>query len=212
MGGRRRSARQFLADGIAQAVRDIELRLDGSIEASYARWTIDGARPVDLRQNDFEAIQRRFKEGRQHIEIEQLRAMIRRSLERLVPRNRSRMDFYEAFQRMIADYNAGATNAETVFAQLVDFAKQLNEEERRGIREQLDDEQLAILDILTRPSPKLTKAEREQVRRLARELLDTLKAECLVLEWRSRQQTRAAVLVANELPRGKPRGIRPKTE
>jgi type I restriction enzyme R subunit len=34
------------------------------------------------------------------------------------------------------------------------------------------------------------------VKRLARELLDTLKAERLVLEWRSRQQTRAAVLVA----------------
>ena len=122
--------------------------------------------------------------------------MIRRSLERLVPRNRSRMDFYDAFQKMIADYNAGATNAEALFAQLVDFAQRLNEEERRGIREQLDDEQLAILDILTRPSPPLTKAEREQVKRLARELLDTLKAERLVLEWRSRQQTRAAVLVA----------------
>ena len=91
---------------------------------------------------------------------------------------------------------AGATNAEALFAQLVDFAQQLNEEERRGIREQLDDEQLAIFDILTRPSPKLTKAEREQVKHLARELLDTLKAERLVLEWRSRQQTRAAVFVA----------------
>ena len=67
------------------------------------------------------------------------------------------------------------------FARLVDFAKQLNEEERRGIREQLDDEQLAIFDILTRPSLKLTKQEREQVKRLARELLDTLKAERLVL-------------------------------
>ncbi len=184
------------AGGIAQAVHDIELRLDQSIEASYARWTIDGARPVDLRQIDFEALQRRFKQGHQHIEIEQLRAMIRRSLDRLVPRNRSRMDFYDTFEKLIADYNAGATNAEAVFAQLVDFAKQLNEEERRGIREQLDEEQLAILDILTRPSPPLTKAEREQVKRLAQQLLDTLKAERLVLEWRSRQQTRAAVLVA----------------
>jgi hypothetical protein len=91
------------------------------------------------------------------------------------------MDFYDAFQKMIADYNAGATNTEALFAQLVDFAKQLNEEERRGIREQLDNEQLAIFDILTRPSPKLTNQEREQVKRLARELLDTLKAERLVL-------------------------------
>ncbi len=188
--------RETEAGNVAGVVRDIELRLDHSIEASYERWTIEGARPVDLRQIDFEAIQRRFKQGHQHIEIEQLRAMIRRSLDRLVPRNRSRMDFYEAFQKMIADYNTGATNAEAVFAQLVDFAKQLNEEEKRGIREQLDEEQLAIFDLLTRPSPKLIKREREQVKRIARELLDTLKAERLVLEWRSRQQTRAAVLVA----------------
>lgn len=55
---------------------------------------------------------------------------------------------------------------------------------------------MAIFDILTRPSPKLTKQEREQVKSLAQQLLDTLKAERLVLEWRSRQQTRAAVLVA----------------
>jgi hypothetical protein len=65
------------------------------------------------------------------------------------------MDFYDTFQQMIAEYNTGATNADALFAQLVDFAKQLNEEERRGIREQLDDEQLAIFDILTRPSPNL---------------------------------------------------------
>jgi type I restriction enzyme R subunit len=91
------------------------------------------------------------------------------------------MDIYDTFEELVADYNAGATNAEALFAQLVDFAKQLNEEEQRGIREQLDEEQLAILDILTRPSPPLTKAERELVKRLARELLDTLKAERLVL-------------------------------
>jgi type I restriction enzyme R subunit len=66
---------------------------------------------------------------------------------------------------------------------------------------------LAIFDILTRPSPslRLTKAEREQVKRLARELLDTLKAERLVLEWRSRQQTRAAVFVTiQEVPENLP--------
>ena len=38
--------------------------------------------------------------------------------------------------------------------------------------------------------------EHEQLKGFARELLDTLKAERLVLEWRSRQQTRTAVLVA----------------
>ncbi len=191
---------------VGRVIHEIETRLDASIEASYGRWQIEGARPVDLSRIDFDAIEQRFKQGRKHIEIEQLRTAILRSLKRMLPRNRARMDFYETFQRMIEDYNAGATNVDIVFAQLVSFARQLNEEEKRGIAENLSEEDLAIFDILTRPSPRLTKREREKVKRIARDLLDTLKAERLMLEWRSKQQTRAAVRVAikralEDLPR-----------
>ncbi len=47
------------------------------------------------------------------------------------------------------------------------LVRHLNEEEQRGIREQLDGEQLAIFDILTQPGLKFTKAEREQVKHVA---------------------------------------------
>jgi type I restriction enzyme R subunit len=73
----------------------------------------------------------------------------------------------------------------------------LNEEERRGIKEQLSPEELAIFDLFTRPEQtKLTKKEREGVKQIAQDLLHTLKAERLVLEWRSKQQARAAVQLA----------------
>ena len=107
--------------------------------------------------------------------------------------NRTRLDFYEQFQKMIADYNAGASTDEAFFAQLVNFTQGLNEEEKRGIAEQLDDEELTIFDLLTKPALKLTKKEREQVKKIAKDLLDTLKAERLVLDWRKKQQARAAV-------------------
>ena len=48
-------------------------------------------------------------------------------------------------------------------------------------------------DILVKPDPKLTKAQEVEVKRVARELLQILKTEKLVLDWRSRQQSRAAV-------------------
>jgi hypothetical protein len=48
-------------------------------------------------------------------------------------------------------------------------------------------------DVRTRPEIELTRAERQQVKDVARELLDTLKAERLVLDWRKQQRTRAAV-------------------
>ncbi len=52
---------------------------------------------------------------------------------------------------------------------------------------------MAILDLLTKPALKLNKKEREQVKRVAKDLLDTLKAERLVLDWRKKQSARAAV-------------------
>ena len=71
----------------------------------------------------------------------------------------------------------------------------LNEEEQRGIAEQLTEEELAVFDLLTQPEVKLSRSERAQVKQVAQELLDTLKAERLVLDWRKNQQTRAAVQV-----------------
>jgi type I restriction enzyme, R subunit len=81
----------------------------------------------------------------------------------------------------------------------------MDEEERRAAREELTDEELAIFDLLTRPEPKLTKAQEIAVKTTARELLQKLKEHLDVFRWRDRQQTRATVLseirvILNELP------------
>ena len=65
--------------------------------------------------------------------------------------------------------------------------------------EGLNEEELAIFDILTRPDPTLTKKEEAEVKKVARTLLETLKREKLVLDWRVRQQSRAAVRQAIEI-------------
>jgi type I restriction enzyme, R subunit len=109
-----------------------------------------------------------------------------------------RMNYYDQFQRLIDEYNAGAVNIDEIFDQLVDFAQQLNAEEQRGISQQLSEEELAVFDLLTQPEPKLSRDDRKQVRQVAKELLDTLKAERLVLDWRKHQKTRAMVQVAIE--------------
>ena len=58
--------------------------------------------------------------------------------------------------------------------------------------------EFAIFYRLTRPELKLTKKDEQQVKRVAAELLQTLKKERLVLDWRKKQQTRAAVRVCIE--------------
>ncbi|HET6891961.1 MAG TPA: type I restriction enzyme endonuclease domain-containing protein, partial [Pyrinomonadaceae bacterium] len=109
-----------------------------------------------------------------------------------------RMDYLEHFQEMIDDYNSGAINVEVMFERLVTFTKELNEEEQRHISEKLSVEELAIFDLLTKPKISLIEKERNQVKKVARELLKRLKHEKLVLDWRSRQQSKAAVRLTIE--------------
>ena len=116
----------------------------------------------------------------------------------MVKLNKSRMDFLERFQELIAAYNAGSKNIEELFAELIRFAQSLDEEEKRGVAEGLTEEELALFDILSKPDPKLTKAQEAEVKNVAKELLEILRAEKLVLDWRSRQQSRAAVRLSIE--------------
>jgi len=104
----------------------------------------------------------------------------------------------ERFQQMIDEYNAGSMNVDEFFRQLTEFAKELNQEEKRGVAERLSEEELAVFDLLTKPDMELTSKDRKQVKKVAGELLETLKKEKLVLDWRKRQQSRAAVLLSIE--------------
>ncbi len=78
------------------------------------------------------------------------------------------------------------------------FAQSLNEEEQRGVGEQLNEEELALFDLLTKPRIDMSETDRDKVKFTARELLATIKAGKLVLDWRKRQQARAEVRVTIE--------------
>ena len=94
--------------------------------------------------------------------------------------------------------NKGMANIEEFFEELKKLAESLTEEEQRAVRKELAEEELAVFDLLTRPDPTLTKAQEAQVTGIVRELLAKLKQELLVIDWKQRQATRAAVQVAIE--------------
>jgi type I restriction enzyme R subunit len=167
---------------------------------------------IDLSNIDFEKLAEKFKTGRKRTLNEKLKGKVAHKLMAMVRLNRTRMDYLERFQAMIDDYNAGSLNAEEFFQQLVAFAQSLNEEEQRGMGEQLSEEELALFDLLTKPQIDMSDADREKVKATARELLATLKAGKLVLDWRKRQQSRAEVRVTIEklLDQGLPRAYTPE--
>ena len=167
---------------------------------------------IDLSKIDFEKLAEKFKTGRKRTMNEKLKGTVAQKLMAMVRLNRTRMDYLERFQAMIDAYNAGSLNAEEFFQQLVAFAQSLNEEEQRGVGEQLNEEELALFDLLTKPQIEMSDADRDKVKATARELLATLKAGKLVLDWRKRQQARAEVRVTIEklLDQGLPRAYTPE--
>ncbi|HET6444007.1 MAG TPA: type I restriction endonuclease subunit R [candidate division Zixibacteria bacterium] len=180
---------------ITQVMDQVEDLLDRSIGSYVIR---EKSPPFDLSVIDFEALKKVFRTGRKNIEANKLRGAINSQIVKMVRLNESRIDYLEKFQQMIDDYNAGRDNVDIFFEKLLGLAQQLNEEEQRGIRENLSEEELALFDLLLKPRPELTKAEIARVKEAARDLLDTLKAEQLVLDWRKQQRTRAAVRITIE--------------
>jgi type I restriction enzyme R subunit len=188
---------------IAGVMAAVERLLDASIASEgYVIAGTDGtgreggaSSMVNLGQIDLVALMATFEQGQKHVAAQKLRGQLTDKIERLAQKNRTRADFMEKLQRLIDEYNAGSMNVETFFQQLVDLARALSVEEQRAVAEQLDEEELAIFDLLTRPAVSLTDAERDQVKRVARDLLTTLKQEELVLDWRKRQATQADVMI-----------------
>lgn len=182
---------------ISEVMQRVEELLDRSIAAEG--YVIEAqkraeAELVDLSQIDFDALAAKFAgETHKRTETEKLRGLIAKKLSRMIRLNPSRLDYQDRFQKLIDDYNAGSINLELFFAELMKLAQSLNEEEKRAISENLSEEELALFDILTRPELKLSKKEEQEVKKVARELLEKLKWEKLVIDWRLKQQTRAAV-------------------
>jgi type I restriction enzyme, R subunit len=105
----------------------------------------------------------------------------------------ARASLVKKFHEPIAEYNAGSLNVEKLVTQLMVFIGELDEEDGRAIREGLTEEEVAVVDILTKPEPELNDQELALVKQVAKTMLDTLKREKLVLDWRLKERAKAAV-------------------
>lgn len=184
-----------LAD-VAAAVENVLDQSIGPVSYVIAPVTIDPSNQIDLSKIDFDALQQRFQRGHKRTEAEKLRSAIQGKLRRMVQLNKSRMNYLETYQHLIDEYNAGGTDVEMLYANLLTFLGTLKEEEQRAVAEHLTEEELAIFDLLSRPDLQLSEAEKAQVKAVAHDLLEALKHGKLVLDWRKKQQARAAVQVA----------------
>ena len=205
------------APDISAVMAGINRLLDDSIAADgfHIRPLVaegDGRGVIDISAIDFEALAKRFKKSKsKNIELETLKASIRAQLEKLIRLNKTRADYLTKFEELIESYNSGSRNIEELFNDLLALTRALSEEQQRHVRENLGEDELTVFDLLTRPGPELSADERDEVKKVAKVLLDRVKA-VLVLDWRRQNNARAKVRVAIEdaLDEGLPRAYTPE--
>ena len=194
---------------LAEVLNKIGQVLDRSIEgANIAK---GGPPAIDLSRIDFKALAAKFKDSNtKNLDLERLKAAIRAQLDRLIAANETRVNLREKFEELIEQYNAGSLAIEQLFLELLELSRGLTDEEARHVREQLTEEELVVFDLLTRPGPDLSKDERNEVKKVARQMLAKLRG-VFAVDWQKTSQARARVREAIEeaLDDGLPRAYTP---
>ena len=153
---------------------------------------------VDLGNLDFDKLRLAFaKSDNKNAVVFDLQKAIDQKLQQMVQENPIRLEFYEKYKLIIEEYNAGKDihAVQKAFDDVNDFVENvLTPEMERAVREGLDEETLAIYDLLKKP--ELNKKEEDAVKSVAKQILATLKEEKLKIDrWRESTQVSSQVKV-----------------
>lgn len=184
--------------------------LDDSISASgepgketiEPDFIIHNAKVIDLSKIDIEELRKEFKTAQyKAVEIDDLKKFIDQALQQMLNRNCTRTRFSERFKHIIDTYNAGGTENEDYYEQLVKLIEEMKSENNRADSEGLTEEELEIYDLLL-AGKKLTKADEQKVKLSAKNLFKKLsenRSNLLVVDWYKDDQPKAKVKNAIEL-------------
>lgn len=191
------------ADRDAADIADIIRALHGVVDEVIATASALAAKelpPFDISKIDFDRLRKEFERSAvKRSTVQALKQVIETRLSRLLTRNPLRVDLQRHYEEIVEAYNheKDRVTIENTFAALLKFVQTLDSEESRAIREGLDEESLALFDLLLKPG--LGKPDIQRIKKVAAELLAALKAEKLRIDnWREKEATRDAVQVTIE--------------
>jgi len=176
---------------ISQIIKEMHEIVDGSVMPAHPGNPDDNDKIYDISKIDFEKLKAEFeKSPRKNTTVQCLKDFIESKLQKMLERNPLRTDFNKRYQEIISEYNFEKDRAtiEKTFEKLMRFVQDLDDEEKRTVREGLDEEHLALFDLLLKPN--ISTQARNKIKRVSKDLLDTLKAEKLRMDhWRNKDQT-----------------------
>ena len=151
---------------------------------------------IDLSKLDINELRKEIKTAQyKAIEIDDLKEYIENVLNAMIKKNTTRSNFAQRYRNIIDKYNAGGSENEDYFEQLLELIKGLKEEEDRANIEGLSEEELELYDLLIE-GKKLTKAEEQKVKLAAKNLYKKLsenRNKLLVVDWYKDEQPREKV-------------------
>ncbi len=181
---------------ITNIIRQLHEVVDEAIEVQ-PDWQGEELAPYDISKIDFDRLRQEFERSpSKNTMVQNLRQSVEQRLQRLLQQNPLRTDFQQHYEQIVAEYNRekDRVTIEKTFESLFTLVQELDEEEHRAMREGLDEESLAIFDLLKKPD--LDAAEIKRIKSVAVELLEKLKQEKLRIDqWRDGEATRDAVRV-----------------
>ena len=181
---------------VTTVIMELQQVVNDSINVNTEKLNEPEEVTIDLSNLDFDRLRAAFaKSERKNTAVFNLQQAIEKKLEQMLRENPMRLDFYERYKKIIDEYNKGKSAADTqrTFDNLADFIKDLSLEDSRAIREQLDEETLAIYDLLKAGKTLLPK-QIDKVKEVAAGTLQKLKSEKLKVErWRESRQITAQV-------------------
>jgi len=181
---------------ISDIIRQLHQVVDEAIETHPDR-VGEESEPYDISRIDFDRLRQEFERSpRKNTTVQDLRQAVEARLQRLLQQNPLRTDFQQHYEAIVAEYNRekDRVTVEQTFDALLKLVQDLDEEDSRAVREGLDEESLAIFDLLKKQD--MSASDIKRIKAVAVGLLGELKAEKLrVDQWRDKEATRDAVRI-----------------
>lgn len=197
---------------ISGILQELHAIVDAAVEAT-AKPTVakQKTKQYDLSGINFERLRAEFAKSpvKQTLALT-LKEKIEARLAAMIAKNPARVDFYQRYLDIVAEYNRDKDDAEIqrVFDELFRFYETLDKEEQRYTEEGLENEdQLAVFDLLSSGKVKLSKSDREKIKAVSVSLLailETRKQEMSNLRDRASAQAKLKGAIINELLAGMP--------